>query len=74
MKHFIGTLVFFAILFISAGRLDYWQGLIYLIIGLVMFLLNYTVLRADNDLLSERSSPGEGTKKWDKAILGLSFM
>ena len=74
MKHFIGTLVFFAILFISAGRLDYWQGLIYLIIGLVMFLLNYTVLRVDNDLLSERSSPGEGTKKWDKAILGLSFI
>lgn len=36
-----------------------------------MFLLNYTVLRIDSELLKERSRPGEGTKKWDKIILGL---
>jgi protein-S-isoprenylcysteine O-methyltransferase Ste14 len=39
-----------------------------------MFLLNYTVLRIDSELLNERSKPGEGTKKWDKTILGLSFL
>ncbi len=74
IKHFVGTFLFFTILFISAGRMDYWQGLIYVIIGLVMFFLNYTILRIDTELLNERSSPGEGTKKWDKAILGLSFL
>ena len=74
IKHITGTLLFFIILFISAGRIDYWQGLIYVIIGLIMFLLNYTVLRIDSDLLNERSKPGEGTKKWDKTILGLSFL
>ncbi len=73
-KHLVGTLVFFAILFISAGRIDYWQGLIYVLIGLIMFLLNYTVLRIDSGLLNERSKPGAGTKKWDKTILGLSFL
>jgi len=74
IKHFIGTFLFFIILFISAGRIDYWQGLIYVIIGLIMSLLNYTVLRIDPELLKERSKPGEGTKKWDKTILGLSFL
>jgi len=74
IKLLIGTLVFFTILFISAGRIDYWQGLIYVIIGLIMFLLNHTVLRIDSELLNERSKPGEGTKKWDKTILGLSFL
>jgi len=74
IKLFIGTFLFFAILFISAGRLDYWQGLIYVIIGLIMFILNYTVLRIDPELLKERSKPGEGTKNWDKIILGLSFL
>jgi len=74
IKHFIGTFIFFAIIFISAGRIDYWQGLIYVIIGLIMFLLNYTVLRIDSELLNERSKPGEATKKWDKTILGLSFI
>ena len=74
IKPLIGTFVFFAIIFISAGRLDYWQGLTYVIIGLIMFLLNFTVLRIDTDLLKERSKPGEGAKKWDKLILGLSLL
>jgi protein-S-isoprenylcysteine O-methyltransferase Ste14 len=74
IKHFVGTFIFFAIIFISAGRIHYWQGLIYVMIGLIMSLLSYTVLRVDSELLSERSKPGEGTKKWDKIILGLSFL
>jgi len=74
IKHFIGTFIFFSILFISAGRIDYWQGLIYVIIGLIMVSLNYTVLRVDAELLKERSKSGEGIKKWDKTILGLSFL
>lgn len=74
IKHIIGTLLFFTILFISAGRIDYWQGMIYVIIGLIMVSLNYAVLRIDSELLSERAKPGEGTKQWDKIILGLSFL
>ena len=74
IKHVSGTLIFFSILFISSGKIGYWQGLVYLVIGLVMVLLNYTVLRIDAELLNERSRPGEGTKNWDKAILGLSFL
>lgn len=74
IKHFVGSSLFFLILFISAGRIDYWQGWIYVIIGLAMVALNYTVLRVDNELLIERSKPGEGTKKWDKLLLGLSFL
>lgn len=74
IKQLIGTLVFYAIIFISAGRIDYWQGLIYLVIGLVMVILNFTVLRIDPELSIERSKPGEGTKKWDKIILGLSLL
>lgn len=74
IKHFLGTLLFFSIIFISAGRIVYWQGLIYVMIGLIMGVLNYTVLQIDDELLAERSKPGEGTKKWDKTILLLSFL
>lgn len=74
IKHLSGTLIFFLILFISAGRLDYWQGLVYLAIGLVMFLLSYTVFRIDPELMNERSGAREGVKNWDKSILGLSFL
>ncbi|MFH1052196.1 MAG: isoprenylcysteine carboxylmethyltransferase family protein [bacterium] len=74
VKYFIGTFLFLIIIFISAGKIDYWQGWIYVIIGIIMSILNYTVLRIDTELLKERSKPGENTKKWDKIILGLSFM
>ena len=74
IKHVIGTSLFFSILFISAGRIGYWQGWVYVSIGFVMGLLSYTVLRIDPELLKERSKPGENTKQWDKAILGLSLL
>jgi protein-S-isoprenylcysteine O-methyltransferase Ste14 len=74
IKHFLGTFIFFTLIFISAGRINYWQGLVYVLLGLIMSVLNYTVLRIDSDLLNERSKPGENTKKWDKTILGLSFL
>ena len=74
IKHFVGTFIFFLIIFFSAGRIDYWQGLIYVLIGLSMATLGYTVLKPDSELLTERSKPGEGSKKWDKILLGLSFL
>lgn len=74
LKHLTGTLVFFLILFLSAGRFYYWQGLIYTGIGLIMGILSYTLLKPDAELLEERSKPGEGTKSWDKMLLGLSFL
>jgi protein-S-isoprenylcysteine O-methyltransferase Ste14 len=74
LKPLTGVLIFFMVIFFSAGKLYYWQGLIYVIIGLIMFTLNYSVLRPDTDLLNERTKPGEGAKKWDKTILGLSFL
>lgn len=74
IKHFLGTFIFFSILFVSAGKIDYWQGLIYVSIGFLMVVLNYSVLRIDPDLLKERSKPGENTRKWDKAILGITLL
>ena len=74
IKHVIGTFIFFSILFISAGKIDYWQGLIYMSIGFLMVVLNYTVLRIDPDLSKERSKPAEDTKRWDKVLLGISFL
>ena len=74
IKLLLGTLFFFAILFVSAGRIDYWQGLTYVSIGLIMLILSFTVLRIDPELLKERAKPGKDTKQWDKTILGLSFL
>ncbi|MCE5348159.1 MAG: isoprenylcysteine carboxylmethyltransferase family protein [Bacteroidales bacterium] len=74
IKQAFGTLLFFAIIFVSAGSLFYWQGWVYVIIGFFMFIMNFTVFKLDPALLEERSKLGEGAKKWDKLILGLTFL
>ncbi|NVO18707.1 MAG: isoprenylcysteine carboxylmethyltransferase family protein [Bacteroidetes bacterium] len=74
IKQLFGTILFFGIIFISAGRINYWQGIIYAAIGLIMIALNYTILRIDPELMKERSAPAKDSKKWDKLILGLSFL
>jgi protein-S-isoprenylcysteine O-methyltransferase Ste14 len=74
IKQAFGTLLFFSIIFVSAGRLIYWQGLTYVIIGFFMMIMNFTVFKIDPELAKERGKPGEGTKSWDKLILGLSFL
>ena len=73
IKQALGTLFFFILLFVCAGRFLYWQGWVYVLIGLVMMVLSYTILKIDDDLMIERSKPQEGTKKWDKFLLLLSF-
>jgi len=74
IKQAFGTLIFFAIIFVSAGRLLYWPGLAYVIIGFFMIIMNFTVFKIDPELEKERAKPGEGAKSWDKLILGLSFL
>ena len=54
IKQTFGALLFFAVIFISAGRFYYWQGMVYVCIGLIMLVLNYTVLSLDSNLLAER--------------------
>jgi hypothetical protein len=54
IKHIAGTFIFLLILFISARRLDYFPGVVYSIIAVIMVILNYTVLKIDPALLAER--------------------
>ena len=68
------TLVFLAILLVSAGRLDYWQAWAYAATGTVMNVCTRLVLRNAPDVAKERAKPGKGAKGWDKALLGLGLL
>ena len=59
-------------LFLPAGRLDYWQGWIYLGLSLAVLLVTGYVLRDNPGLIAERLYPGRGMKAWDKVYFGLS--
>jgi protein-S-isoprenylcysteine O-methyltransferase Ste14 len=74
IANFIGTVIAFLLIFISAGRIDYWQGWTYISICLLTTMTSLLFMRIDKDLINERSKPGEGVKKWDKPILAVTFL
>jgi protein-S-isoprenylcysteine O-methyltransferase Ste14 len=74
IKNFIGTFLAFLFIFISAGHIKYWQGWIYISISLLTTITSLLFMQIDTELINERSKPGEGTKKWDKLILAISFL
>ena len=70
-------LLFIAIVFLSAGRLDYWQGWVFCLTVFTMFLLALKIFKGKSGLIKERLKPGPGVKWWDKILLVLyisSFM
>jgi protein-S-isoprenylcysteine O-methyltransferase Ste14 len=71
---FVTNLVFTAILFLCAGRLDYTQGWIFLATNIFSTFMNYFAIHKNSELIIERSKPGEGVKSWDKLILSLSAL
>ena len=72
IKTIFSTLIFSAILFLCAGKIEYFQGWIFLTTNLIAALINYWAIRNDAELMAERSKIGEGAKSWDKLILALS--
>ncbi|HTX87426.1 MAG TPA: isoprenylcysteine carboxylmethyltransferase family protein [Bacteroidales bacterium] len=72
IKSLIGTLFFLLILFLSAGRLNYWQGWVFASICIISTLLNSLTLLKRDELAEERSTVKAGTKSWDKKITAIS--
>lgn len=63
-------LILAAILFVSAGRLDWLQAWLF-VLAFAGFLTFYGLWGVHNDQgqLNERSQVGQNTKSWDKVIL-----
>ncbi len=61
-----GPILILAIVFLSAGTFDYWQGALYTGLTLGVMVASFLSIRKNKELISERMKPGEGTKSWDK--------
>ncbi len=68
---FFELLVFLVFLFICAGRLDYWQGWLYVAVQIVLFGYAAKGIWKMKGMVKERMSPGKGIKGWDKVIFAL---
>ena len=60
------------ILFGLAGRWDYWQGWVYLVLNTLIVVIMGTLLTPDRELVEERLNPKQGVKSWDRVYFALS--
>lgn len=74
LKIFITSIVFSLILFVSAGRTNYFEGWLFLATNIATGLMNFWTIRNDEELMNERSKIGDNAKSWDKKILGISAL
>lgn len=72
LRTILGLLSVFVMVFASAGRLDYWQGWVYIVLVVVTMVLMWFALPQDSELVQERLNPGAGMKGWDKVYFALS--
>ncbi len=72
LRAVLAPVVSFALLFGLAGRLDYWQGWVYVILNTAIVLLQATLLTPDKTLIEERLNPKEGVKGWDRTYFALT--
>jgi len=68
VKTLVTSAIFSLILFISAGRIGYFQGWLFLATNLVTGLMNFWTIRKDEALMNERSKVGDNAKGWDKQV------
>ena len=68
----LGIVVMAAIVFFSAGSLEYWQGWVFFGLNTVILALTAWVLWDNPELIEERMRPGGKMRSWDKMYFVIS--
>lgn len=71
-KSFIVISLLIISIFLIAGRIDYWQGWIYISLNIILLILTVIALRKKSDFIRERFKLTGGIKWWDKIFLIIS--
>lgn len=71
VKGLFGVLFIFVLVFLLAGRLDYWPGWVFCGVMVVIITIQLVLFKDKADLAQERMKPGPGIKGWDKVIWAL---
>lgn len=77
--HLLQTIVMFlvigGVLFVSAGRLDWWEAWAFLGVYFLIALATVVwMVRTNPELVRERDRPGQNVKSWDNWLVGLNLV
>lgn len=71
---YVGVLFFAGLLFLAAGRIAYWQGLLYLVVSLAGATLSHLLVPAGSTITVDRVRDAEAGQPWDKQLLKAYFL
>lgn len=66
LKGVFALLFILALMFLLAGRWDYWQGWVFSGVCVFLVMVEIILFKDKTELAEERVKPGPGTKSWDK--------
>lgn len=66
--------MFAAVIFLGAGRVDYWQGLLYVALALVGTTISHVLVPAGSTITADRARDAKTGQSWDRRLLGAFFL
>ncbi len=72
LQGLLAPLVVYAVIFLVAGRWDYWQAWVYVVLNTMILTLMSVLAFRNPALVEERLNPKQGMKTWDKVYFGIT--
>ncbi|MCL4529737.1 MAG: isoprenylcysteine carboxylmethyltransferase family protein [Chloroflexi bacterium] len=72
IRALLAPIAIIILIFLAAGRWNYWQAWVYIVLNTVIVVLMGTVFTKDSRLIEERLNPKGGTKPWDKVYFAIT--
>jgi hypothetical protein len=72
LRALLAPVLMVGLLFLVAGRWNYWQAWVYTAMNTAVLVLMGTLLTKDAGLVEERLNPKEGMKSWDKFYFAIT--
>ena len=71
---YAGVLLFAALVFVGAGKVAYWQGLLYLGLALVGVTVSHALVPPGSTITTDRARDARAGQDWDRRLLGTYFL
>jgi protein-S-isoprenylcysteine O-methyltransferase Ste14 len=74
ISSYVGVLLYSALVFLGAWKIDYWQGLLYVVLALVGTTMSHILVPAGSSITGDRAREAQAGRDWDKRLLGAFFL
>jgi protein-S-isoprenylcysteine O-methyltransferase Ste14 len=71
---YVGVLFFAGLVFLGAGKVAYWPGVLYLMLAVWGMTLSHILVPAGSTITADRAREAQAGQVWDKRLLGVYFL